>query len=377
MKLSLRWNLPRFPGRFHIIRITLLTLLILPIPFFLVQPPSLYPSPAPLTIKEKRTSDRGLYITAWSAQSKRKMEYIQDILKKHKLNTLVVDAKEMISRPLLELLKEKKLNESYKVEPNPWLKELTDQLHTQEVIVTARLVVFKDDHLVISRPDLAIYLNDGGIYRDRKGGRWANPYSAEVRLYNALIAECAAASGVDEVQFDYIRFPAEGNAQNIVLPHANEKSRVEMINQFLAEVKKRVEKYNVSLAVDIFGVTAWQSQWDVETLGQSLEAMAQYLDVLSPMFYPSHFHRGYEGYGNPGSYPYYFVNTGVKKALSMLISAEAKTQLVPWIQGFNLKSPNFGPGYIAEQIKACQDEGVNRFLIWNAGNNYDFLPADL
>jgi hypothetical protein len=87
------------------------------------------------------------------------------------------------------------------------------------------------------------------------------------------------------------------------------------------------------------------------------------------MFYPSHFHAGYDGYANPGSYPYYFVNTGVKKAKEIL-SGEA-TILVPWIQGFNLRSPNFGPGYMLEQIKACKDEGVDRYLIWNARNDYE------
>jgi len=44
--------------------------------------------------------------------------------------------------------------------------------------------------------------------------------------------------------------------------------------------------------------------------------------------------------------------------------------VVPWIQGFNMKSPNYGPEYIREQIRACRDNKVNGFLVWNARNDY-------
>jgi hypothetical protein len=210
----------------------------------------------------------------------------------------------------------------------------------------------------------------GGLYRDRKGGKWADPYADEVRLYNVMIAETAAASGVDEVQFDYIRFPAEGAALSAHYPHAKkEVSKVDIICEFLKEVRERTNKYNTSLAVDIFGVTAWQSKSDIENLGQDLKRMAQYLDVLSPMFYPSHFHASYDGYANPGSYPYHFVNSGIKRSKEIL--SEEATALVPWIQGFNLRSPNYGPHYILEQIRGAGEEGIERFLIWNARNDYE------
>jgi len=357
------------------IRFALLLASLLALPFILAQVTQ--ETEPKLPVKEKRLSERGLYITAWTAQNPVRLDYIKRVCKSHDLNTIVVDAKEMLSRPLLELIRQRKLNAGYIVQPSPWLVKLTEELHEEGFIVTARLVVFKDDQLILARPDLAVTLPNGTIYRDYKYGRWVNPYQDEARLYNALISEVAAASGVDEIQFDYIRFPAEGNASEITFPQEEEKSRVDIICQYLSEVKSRTDKYNASLAVDIFGVTAWQSDWDVSTLGQSLEAMSKYLDVLSPMFYPSHFHNGYDGFANPGSYPYHFVNTGVKKALQILSSAEAKTVLAPWIQGFNLRSPNYGPNYIREQIKACEDEGVNRFLIWNARNVYDNLPADL
>lgn len=323
--------------------------------------------------KTKRMSDRGIYITSYSAQSTKKMEYIKNIMKTRGLNTLVIDVNYLLDPQLIPSIKEHKLNNETKVATFYPLAKLIEEFHKDGFIVTARIVVFKDDHLIIARPDLSVMLPNGKPYRDRKGGHWADPYSKEVRLYKELMAEIAALSGFDEIQFDYIRFPAEGEAKNAVFPHQiKDVTRVDIICQFLADTKERLKKYNVSIGLDIFGVTAWQSKTDIKNLGQDLKQMAKYLDVLSPMLYPSHFHHGYDGYANPGSEPYYFMHTGVKKALE-IISSETTT-LVPWIQGFNLNSPNFGPDYITAQIKACNDAGVKRFLIWNARNVYDVVP---
>ncbi|MFH1683464.1 MAG: putative glycoside hydrolase [Candidatus Margulisiibacteriota bacterium] len=327
--------------------------------------------------KQKRMADRGLYITYYMSRTPSHFNYIKEQAQKSGLNTIVVDAKHILGQPLVKLAKEKKLNFMTRVTPDPWLSRLTQELHKEGFIVSARLVVFKDDHLVIARPDLAIRIKGGELYRDHKQGRWADPYSDEVRLYNELVAERAALSGVDEVQFDYIRFPAEGKAYLAYYPHEKEGvSKVDIITSFLKDTRNRISKYNVSIAVDIFGVTAWQERRaDIENLGQDVKRMAKYIDVLSPMFYPSHFHSGYDGFANPGSHPYHFISTGVKKTIAVL-SGEAVT-IVPWIQGFNLRSPNFGPNYIQEQIKACQDLGVERYLVWNAANNYGTTFAAL
>ena len=326
--------------------------------------------------KAKRTSNRGLYITAWTAQTPSRLSYIKKQARAAGLNTIVVDAKALLSKPVLEVVKTKKLTNQAKFGPNEWLAKLTKEFHEDGFIVTVRLVVFKDDHLVIARPDLGVKIEGGGLYRDLKWGRWADPYSDEVRLYNELIAEIAALSGVDEVQFDYIRFPAERSSHKAIYPLKKEGvSKVDVINMFLAGVQKRLKKYNVSIAVDIFGVTAWQSKNDIENIGQDLKKMAKYIDVLSPMFYPSHFHAGYDGFANPGSHPYYFVAKGVEKT-KQILSGEV-VAVVPWIQGFNLRSPNFGTNYILEQVKACKDESAEGYLIWNASNKYEITFSAL
>ncbi len=316
----------------------------------------------------KKRSDKGIYLTAYTAQSERLTTLIKQA-KAAGLNTFVIEAKTMLKKPVLDLARMRHLTRTTRVFADPLLSRIVDRLHKEKFIVSVRLVVFKDDHLVLARPDLAVRVKGGELYRDHMGGRWCDPYSDEVRLYNELIAERAALSGVDEVQFDYIRFPAEGNAHLAYFPHYQEGiSRVQIVTRFLRDVRRRLSDYDVSIAVDIFGVTAWQQWNDIKNLGQDLKAMAPYIDVLSPMFYPSHFHSGYDDIENPGAHPYYFVNTGVKKAKEIL-SGEA-VAIVPWLQGFDLRSPNFGPGYILEQIRACHKEGVDSYLIWNASNDY-------
>jgi hypothetical protein len=318
----------------------------------------------------KRSSERGVYITKSMAQYPSYFNYIKQNAKRSGLNTIVVDAKHLLEKPVLELAARKELVASARVAPDPWLAKFIKELHKEGFVVSARIVVFKDDHLVIARPDLAVRIKSGEIYRDHKQGRWADPYSEKARLYNILVAERAALSGADEIQFDYIRFPAEGKAYLAQYPASKGKlSKVDIINLFLKTARERLKRYNVSIAVDIFGVTAWQFKEDVDNLGQDLKKMAKYIDVISPMFYPSHFGAGYDGFENPGEHPYYFVHTGVKKAKEIL-SQEA-VSIVPWIQGFDLRSPNFGPNYILDQIRACKDEGVNSYLIWNARNVYD------
>ncbi|MFA6169156.1 MAG: putative glycoside hydrolase [Candidatus Margulisiibacteriota bacterium] len=329
-----------------------------------------------LPIKVKKSSDKGIYITWYVARTPKMLDRLLAQAESCGLNTIVVDAKFALTPPLLALLKKKELTAKTVAAPDPWLSELTAKLHERGFIVSVRLVVFKDDHLALARPDLAIKLPGGDYYRDLKGGKWGDPYADEVRLYNELVAERAAASGVDEVQFDYIRFPAEGKARYAYFPHEKAGvSRVDVVCDFLAGVKKRLARYNVSLAVDIFGIAAWQQPIDVRLLGQDLKRMSAYLDVLSPMLYPSHFHAGYDGYANPGSYPYHFMSQGVRRSLAIL-SGEATT-LVPWIQGFNLNSPNFGPNYILEQVRAAKELGVDRFLVWNASNRYETTFAAL
>ena len=354
------WGVPKLAFRALILSLILFFLLI----FF----ESFQPFDE-VIFRTKRKSERGIYITHHLAQTPQLFNSIRQKAKASGINTIVVDGDFFLQPQLLSQLRGKKIEPDILLSPNPWFTNLIKKLHNEGFIVTVRLVVFKDDQLAKVWPDLAIQNGGGGLYRDGLKEHWADPYSKEVHLYKVLLAERAALCGADEIQFDYIRFPVDRAASQAIFPfEQKELSRVAIISSFLKLAKQRLRKYNVSLAADVFGAVAWQLYKDQEALGQDFRQMAQYLDVISPMLYPSHFHNGYDNFANPGEHPYYFLSTGLKKTQELL-SGET-VAIVPWLQGFNLKSPNFGPSYILEQIKACEDNGIRRFLIWNARNDY-------
>lgn len=321
-----------------------------------------------------RIAERGVYLTAGSALDREFLEYIVRNSKLCGLNSVVIEVKTLIWGNLKKPMKEGKLFEAQIIKPSPSLKRIIDYLHSEGMIVSGRMVIFKDDYLALTRPDLAIKDENGNLWRDRGGAYWVDPYSDEVWEWNLKIAELAAWSGIDEIQFDYVRFPTEGKVGKIVYPHLKEGvSHPQNIAAFVKEAKKRLTKYNVALSADIFGVVAWQNRGDIEDLGQDLSLLKEHLDAVCPMLYPSHFAPGYDGFEAPGDAPYYFIQKGIAQLKNVVGSEEANgrtCKIVPWIQGFDWGTTIFGPDYIRTQVMAARHEGVYRFLVWNANNAY-------
>jgi hypothetical protein len=234
----------------------------------------------------------------------------------------------------------------------------------------ARIVVFKDMYLCTKRPDLAIKnKRTGRPWVNPDGYLWADPYSREVQDYNISSALSAIKSGFDEVQFDYVRFPARGRIEDCSFTH-NPKGweKWKAIENFLGRAREAIAPYKVPLAVDVFGVMAWASERDYDSTGQRLDKMARYVDVMYPMLYPSHFDKGFEGYKNPADEPYYFMHEGCRRVVREVKDSNIK--VIPWIQGFKLRATNFNEDYILKQKKALEDVGLKSFLVWNAGNDY-------
>ncbi|MBU0686926.1 MAG: putative glycoside hydrolase [Candidatus Margulisbacteria bacterium] len=322
-----------------------------------------------------RTSQRGVYLTGNSALDREFLEYIVRNSKLAGLDSVVIEIKSLICGNIRDAMLNHKLFD-YQIEAaSPSLKRIVDYLHSEGMIVSGRMVIFKDDYLALRRQDLAIKDESGNLWRDRGGAYWVDPYSKEVWEYNILVAELAAWSGIDEIQYDYVRFPTEGSVGKIIYPHKKQGvSHPQNIAAFLTASKDRLRKYNVALTADIFGVVAWQCRTDIEDLGQDLKLMQEPLDAICPMLYPSHFAPGFDGYKFPGDEPYYFIKRGVdqlKVSLTPTVEGEKITcEITPWIQGFAWGTNIFGPEYVRQQIKAVNDAGFDRYLVWNANNAY-------
>src|SRR5581483_6573330 len=212
------------------------------------------------------------------------------------------------------------------------LPKFVRYLHAQHMHAIARIAIFRDEALVDSHPDLAVQSHrNKTAWRENGKLVWTDPSRSEVQKYNIAIAKFAAQAVVDEIQFDYVRFPAEGDQKDATFAfytsHPQWK-RSDVIADFLDKAYTELHPTGVLLSLDVFGVMAWQRPVDLSHTGQDIVAMAKHCDVLSPMIYPSHFF-GMEGYAHPGDAPDHFISESMKKFEQ--ITAGSGVVIRPWL----------------------------------------------
>jgi hypothetical protein len=191
----------------------------------------------------------------------------------------------------------------------------------------ARIAVFKDPILANGSQKLAIHRKSGGLWRDRTGTGWADPYSKAVWDYNIDIAIDAAKRGFKEIQWDYVRFPSDGRVSECVYPNKNNRTESEVISDFLQYARKRLEPYNVFMSADIFGLTSI-AHHDMG-IGQTIKLIADNVDYICPMVYPSHYANYEYGIPNPNSAPYQTVRLSLGDHVKEIQGTKAKVR--PWL----------------------------------------------
>ncbi len=227
----------------------------------------------------------------------------------------------------------------------------------------AKIDVFSDDLLARNHPGVGIEDNThGGLWQDKNGLGWTNPFDTRVWDYVLDLCRELAAMGFDELQFDYVRFPSDGRLSRIRYPLVQEGvSKARCIGDFVSHARDRLKPLGVVLSVDLFGLTAWKR--DDFGVGQVLEEIDPYVDVICPMFYPSHFPTGFLGWEAPGDHPYKIM------ALSMAaLKKRSSRRIRPWIQGFWYAS-----GQIHAQIDGAASQGGSSWAVWNPSGNYSIL----
>lgn len=242
--------------------------------------------------------------------------------------------------------------------------------HRRGLHVIARIAIFRDELLVKRHPELAVQSRRAGTaWRENGKLVWTDPSNIEVQDYNIALAKAAAAGGVDEVQYDYVRFPAEGDQADakFAFQPVEKRTRADVIEDFLAKSQQALEPAGVLFSLDVFGVMAWQRPVDLGHTGQDIVRMAKHCDVLSPMIYPSHFF-GMDGYAAPGDAPEHFIATSMARFAK--ITAGSGVVLRPWLQAFAWRTKTYSPQYIETQVAAAKKEGGVGFHFWNARNDY-------
>lgn len=249
----------------------------------------------------------------------------------------------------------------------PWILE---EFRKHDIYTIARIVVFKDHVMALKNPHLAVKENwYGNPWYDATGSAWLNAAHPETWEPNIQLAEEAIRLGFDEVQYDYVRFPTDGDMIRIDLrPATQESQRTAAIEGFLKTSRDRLIPLGGRQSADVFGYTTIVNT-DLG-IGQKLTGVATSVDYISPMIYPSHWPYGsiYVP-GHPNDYPYETVDISMRSALKQLDGSSL--QLRPWLQDFGMPGlRQYGAAEVKAQIQALHDLGIDSWLLWSFSNQY-------
>lgn len=304
---------------------------------------------------------KGMHLTVYAAASQFHKTRTNDLLDNTEMNAVVIDIKEIDGDISVKNVANG-LSYSTKV-PSvlPYLKDVK----SKGMYAIARIVVFRDNVMPRKKPELAVKNPDGTIWEDRKHLTWLNPYKQGSIDYILELAEKTADMGFDEIQFDYIRFPSDGNTKNCRygVEHSSVTASAKIVD-FLKQARKRLSPKGIKISIDVFGLTTTEKT-DMG-IGQKIVEMTEQVDYVSPMIYPSHYNNGEYGIPNPNKEPYrtvYIALQGAKKRIPV-------EKLRPWLQDFSMKGVKYGPEEIKAQIQACYDCDVKTWLLWNAACKY-------
>lgn len=305
---------------------------------------------------------KGIFITGWVAGLKDRMEELIELANDSEINAFVIDIKDdtgMVSyQSNVPLVNEIGANRK-KIKD---IQGLIKKIKQHNIYLIGRIVVFKDPLLARTKEELALELiNKKSSWLDQK---WVDPNKEETWAYTVALAKEAMELGFDEIQFDYVRFPALGNGP-VKIANENNTNKEEVINNFLSYAREQLKEYNIPISADIFGaVTSVNHDLGI---GQKLETISQVVDIISPMVYPSHFAQGVFDLPVPEAAPYETIYNSMKDAKDRL--SEKKVRIRPWLQDFSLKH-FYGSEEVRKQIQALNDLGIEEWLLWNPRSRY-------
>lgn len=325
--------------------------------------------------KNPRVEVKGIYVTQHSA-SNATLDKLIEIADTTEINAFVIDMKDDNGNMLFDTMAAGMFcPEANKRAPIKDMKAFVDKLKEHDIYLIARIVTFKSPKYARRYPDRAIsYNNSSRLYKSGDNITWASPHDRQLWAYNIEVAREAAEAGFDEIQFDYVRFPATGRALDKQLDFKNPDgaSKALTIHNFLKYAREKLTPYQVYISADVFGWAATNVK-DVG-IGHHWEALSNVVDYMCPMMYPSHYGPNNFGLSVPDAFPYETINGSVKDALARDANLENPAIMRPWIQDFTAK---WVKGYIPyrapqirAQIQALEDNGINEFLLWNAVNRY-------
>jgi len=242
-------------------------------------------------------------------------------------------------------------------------RAVAKQAHAAGVYLIGRVVTFEDPITATKHPELAIHRSDGSLWHTNGGLAWLNPYNRTAWKYDVDVAVAAAKAGFDEIQFDYVRFPSDGDLSIIRYPGAHAQPMNRTIPAFLRYARSRLHPLGVRISADVFGLSA---NHDLG-IGQYPSQIGGIVDALYPMVYPSHYTSGEYNLADPNAAPGATVMLSLRDFRDQL--PLGKAVLVPWLQDFSLYR-TYTPTDVAAQVEAARTMHTGGFMLWNAAGVY-------
>ena len=320
---------------------------------------------------------KGIYMTACVAATPSFRNKLVSLVDETELNSLVIDIKDYSGTI------------SFKTD-NPILREINGGgcrmadmkefiglLHEKGIYVIGRITVFQDPYFTKKRPDLAVKKESDKtlVWKDYKGISFIDAGAREFWDYIVELSKESYLIGFDELNYDYLRFPSDGDMYDIFYPFSEEVvvadpffGKAKVIRDFSKYLYDELAGSDAVLSADLFGMSMTNS--DDLNIGQVLEYLAPYFDYIAPMVYPSHYPRGFIGYQDVNKYPYEIVKFSMDKGVERLLAASSTpNKLRPWLQDNDYPVP-YTPEMVRAQIQATYDAGLNSWMLWDAANTY-------
>jgi hypothetical protein len=352
------------------------------------------PTPPPFVVTHVATPEplKAVYMTSWAAGNAAYRKELMNLVDTTEVNAVVIDVKDYTGRISFAVNDPQLAATGAAQNRIPDIQKFIGQLHDKGVYVIGRISSFQDSYMINIHPDWAVKTEEGAIWQDYKGVKWLDAGAQPVWDYLISIGKEAHADGFDELNFDYVRYPSDGNLKDIAYSWSDGRTREQVMRDFFAYIHAAFSQAGIPTSVDFFGLTT--SAEDDLGIGQVLTDALANFDYVSPMVYPSHFANGFLGFAKPAEHPYdvvkYAMDHAIAKAeaTSTLDALEGgdpiasttpqryakvavdKSKLRPWLQAFDLGA-TYTPAMVRQQIQATNDAGLSSWMLWNAASEYD------
>ncbi len=313
---------------------------------------------------------KALYMSSWVASGANSRAHVVHLIDTTEANAVVIDIKDatgkvsfIVTDPIVAGTNS----------PENRIRDIAsfiDTLHKKNIYVIGRISTFQDPYLAKVKPEWAIQKkSDGTVWKDKKGLAFLDPANKNVWTYVEALAKASYAKGFDEINFDYVRYPSDGDIKNINYKLSEGRTRADNIEAFFKALSLSMKQDTaIPISADLFGLTNTAN--DDLGIGQVLVKALPYFDYIAPMVYPSHYASGYDGIKKPALYPYQVVFSSMKGGVARTATINVdKKKLRPWLQDFDLGA-TYTPAMIQSEMKAVYDTGLDSWMMWDPRNQY-------